>query len=113
MKLIDKSITIKELKTMSSRMFGGLIKAVIDIKREIMVVDAAMHADEEKLLLDTGSRQDDIWGISLYPDLSGKDLIEFDSVINVRPRLNNFSRGIDNNKIRQKIIKIVRRLVKP
>lgn len=112
MKLIDKLITVNELKTMSSRMFGGLIKAVIDIKKETMVVDAAMHADEEKYLLDLGSKQDDLWGINLYPDLTGEDFIGFDSMINVRPRLNNFSRGIEDKKLKQKIIIIVNKLVK-
>ena len=109
--LIDKKITLTDLKKMSSRMFGGLVKAVVDIKRKKMVVDGAMHADEEKYLLDNGSKQDDLWGINLYPELSGKDFIEFDSIINIRPRLNNFSRGVDNKGIRKKIIEIVNKLI--
>ena len=112
MKLVDQSISIQELKQMSSRMFGGLVKAVIDIKKEIMVFDAEMHADEEKFLIDHGSKQDDLWGINLYPEYSGNDFIEFDSMINVRPRLNNFSRNVEDKKIRDKIIKIVHTLVK-
>jgi hypothetical protein len=112
MKLIDKSISITELKKKSSQMFGGLVKAVVDIKKEVMVVDGQMHADEEKYLLDTGSKQDDLWGINLYPDLKGDNFIEFDSIINVRPRLNNFSRGIENKAIRKKIIMIVNQLLK-
>lgn len=112
MKLIDKTISIAELKQMSQRMFGGLVKAVVDIGKEIMVVDAAMHADEEQELLKQGSKQDDLWGINLYPELSGEDFIEFDSMINVRPRLNNFSRDIENEQIRKKIISIVQKLVK-
>jgi len=111
MKLVDKKIALTELKKMSLRMFGGLVKAVVDIKREKMVVDGAMHADEEKMLLDDGSKQDDLWGINLYPDLSEKDFIEFDSIINIRPRLNNLSRGVDNKKIRKKIIEVVNKLV--
>ncbi len=110
--LIDKKITLTDLKKMSSRMFGGLVKAVVDIKRKMMVVDGAMHADEEKFLLDDGSKQDDLWGINLYPELSGKDFIEFDSIINIRPRLNNFSRSVDSKEIRKKIIEIVNRLIK-
>jgi hypothetical protein len=111
MKLIDKKLTLEELKKMSSRIFGGLIKAVVDIKKEIMVVDAEMHADEEKYLLDNGSKQDDLWGINLYPDIKGDDFIEFDSMINIRPRLNNFSRSVDNELIRNKIITIVNKLI--
>jgi len=112
MKLVDKSITVKELKKMASLMFGDLVKAVVDIKKKVMVVDGEMHADEEKYLLETGSKQDDLWGINLYPDLKGEDFVEFDSVINVRPRLNNFSRGIENRKIKEKIMAVVNKLIK-
>ena len=112
MKLIDKFITFDELKKMSSRMFGALVKAVVDVKKEVMVVDAALHADEEAYLLKLDSKQDDLWGINLYSDMKRDDFIEFDSMINVRPRLNNYSRGVEDEKIRQKIIKIVKKLVK-
>ena len=91
--------------------FGGLVKAVVDIEKKIMVVDAAMHADEEKLLLEQGSKQDNLWGINLYPEIEGEDFIEFDSMINVRPRLNNFSRGIENKELQIKIVAIVHTLV--
>lgn len=93
-------------------MFGDLIKAVVDIQKEIMVIDGALHADEEKYLLDLGSKQDDLWGINLYPEVTGDDFIEYDSIINVRPRLNNLSRGIEDESIRKKIIFIVNKLVK-
>lgn len=111
MKLVDKKITLNELKKMSSRIFGGLVKAVVDIKKEVMVVDGAMHADEEKYLIENGSSQDDLWGINIYPELKGDDFIEFDSIINIRPRINNFSRYIEDESIRKKIIKIVNKLV--
>lgn len=112
MKLVDTHIAIGELKEMSQVFAGGLVKAVIDVKKEIMVVDASMHADEEKELLDQGSNQDDLWGINIYPDLTGEDFIEFDSMINVRPRLNNFTRGIENERLQKKIISIVTKLIK-
>ena len=93
-------------------MFGGLVKTVVDVKKEIMVVDAEFHADEERLLLENGSKQDNLWGINLYPEQKSENFIEFDSMINFRPRLNNMSRGIENQKLREKIIKIVKKLVK-
>ena len=112
MQIVAKSISKKELLKMSDRIFGGLVKAVVDIQKKIMVVDAAMHADEERLLLDQGSKQDDLWGINLYQELDGDDFIEFDSMINVRPRLNNFSRSVESKELQNKIIDIVLSLVK-
>lgn len=111
MQLIDKPTSLKALKKTTLKMFGGLIKAVVDVKKEIIVVNADMHADEERYLLEQGSRQDDLWGINLYPDLPGTDFIEFDSMINLRPRLNNFTRGINHEKTRSKVIKIINKLI--
>lgn len=112
MKLVDKKISLLELKQMAKKMYSDLVKAVVDIEKEIMVVDGEMHADEEELLLAKGSKQENLWGINLYPDLFDKNFIEFDSVINLRPRLNNFSRFVEDEKIRKKIIEIVNKLVK-
>ena len=75
--------------------FGDLVKAVVDIARGVMVLDAEMHADEEALLLEEGSRQADLWGIDLYPDPFGTpDFIEFDPMIDLRPRQGNRSRSL-------------------
>ncbi len=88
-------------------MFGNLVKAVVDVEKKILVVDAEMHADEEQFLLESGSRQQDLWGINLYPELDGDDFIEFDSMIDLRPSQNNRTRGVDYPGIQKKIIGIV------
>ena len=81
-------------------MFARLVKAVVDIEKEIMIVDAELHADEELMLLDHGSEQKNLWGINLYPDRIGNDnWIEFDSMINLRPSWGNKSRGVDDPNI--------------
>jgi len=93
-------------------MFGNLVKAVVDVEKEVMVVGGELHSDEEALLLSRGSKQKDVWGINLYPDLPQNQWVEFDSVINVRPLSANHSREVENPKTRKKIIEIVNRLVK-
>lgn len=112
MQIIDKKISLEELKKMSEKMFGGLVKAVVDIEKEIMVVDAALHADEEYLLLENDSKQEYLWGINIFPDKIGKEsFIVFDSMINLRPRWGNRSRGVDDQKTQEVIKKIVHKLV--
>jgi hypothetical protein len=111
MKIIDKEITIQELRKMAQETFGNMVKAVVDVKREIMAVDAELHADEEAYLLENGSDQRDLWGINLYPELSGDDFIEFDSMINLRPAQGNRSRGVEDAKTQEKIRFIVSTLV--
>ncbi|MBL7170697.1 MAG: hypothetical protein ISS46_01740 [Candidatus Omnitrophica bacterium] len=111
MKIVKDKTSINELKQMAEKMFGDMVKAVVDINKEIMVVDGELHADEEAILLENGSRQKDLWGINIYPDMLGSDFIEFDSMINLRPSQNNRSRGINNPDIRNKILNIINKIV--
>ena len=112
MKLIDQKITNEKLKEMSAKLFDGLVKAVVDVEEEIMVVDSELHADQEAYLLGQGSKQENLWGINIYPEQVGKDSwLEFDSMINLRPSQNNRSRSVEDENIRSKIITIVEKLV--
>ena len=111
MRLVKTKISLNQLQKIAKQRFGDLVKAVVDLKKEIIAIDAEMHADEEALLLQNGSSQEDLWGINLYPEKKGKDFVEFDSIINLRPSQNNKSRGVDDPKIRKKIVSIVDKLV--
>jgi len=90
-----------------------MIKAVVDIDRGIIAVDAELHSDLEALLLEDGSRQKNLWGVNFYPALTGDDFLEFDSMINIRPSQNNKSRGVDDPEIRKKILAVVGRRIEP
>ena len=110
MLLIDKKISLKQLRKLAKSKFGNLVKAVVDVEKEVMVIDGELHSDEEALLLSESSRQENLWGINLYPELD-EDFIEFDSLINVRPSFGNNTMGVDDPKVRKKIVKIVEKLV--
>ncbi len=111
MRQIEK-ITLTELKTISEKMFGNLVKADVDVARGIVVMDAELHADIEQFMLDNGSLQSDLWGVNLYPEQFGSpDFIEFDSMINIRPSRNNSSRYVEDPAIRQKIIDIIDKVI--
>ena len=107
-----ETITIGELKEMAENMYGELVKAVVDVEKRTMVVDAGLHVDEEQLLLETGSSQRNLWGINLYPDSFGDDdFVEFDSMINIRPAQGNRSRSVEDAVTRAAIIEIVEEIV--
>jgi hypothetical protein len=114
MKLIEDTISIPELQDMSQNFFEGLVKGVVDIQKRLLVLDAELHVDQEQFLLQQGSDQDDLWGINLYPELYGdEDFVEFDSMINVRPRAGNSSRSVENPEIQTKIREIISEKVTP
>ena len=111
MKIITDNISLDEIKQMVERMFGNMVKVVVDIDKKIMAIDGELHADEEALLLENGSKQQSLWGINIYPELCGEDFIEFDSMINLRPSQENRSRGVDDQKVRKEIIGILNKLI--
>lgn len=113
MKQVD-TVSITELKQMAENMYGNLVKAVVDIKLRKLVVDAEMHADEEQQLLSDGSKQEDLWGINLHPAKFGTgEFIEFDSMINIKPRQKNLSRDIEDENIRRQIAELISKAVHP
>lgn len=111
MYLIEKEITIQELTEIAKNIFGDMVKAVIDVEKEIIAVDAELHADLEAFLLENGSVQKNLWGLNFYPEIEDDDFLEFDSMINIRPSQNNRSRGVENTQLKEKITEIVKKRI--
>jgi hypothetical protein len=83
--------------------YEGMIKIVVDIRRRMLCGGGEMHADCESVLLDSGGEQDDLWGANWYPD---EQRIEYESLINIRPRLGNRSILIKDEDLRKQVEKI-------
>ena len=109
--IIDATLTCADLQQMAGAMFGDFVKAVVDVDRELLAVDAELHADLEALLLQDGSDQRSLWGINLYPDAPRGQFVEYDSMINLRPSQNNRSRGVEDEAMRKRIVAVVERRI--
>lgn len=103
--LVRESVTEEDLKK-ASEDYLDYVKVVIDIENEKMAIGGEWHADAEKILLENGSRQDNIWGGGI--DLKNKK-VETIALINIRPRLRNDSQEILDQKIKGKFVEILKR----
>ena len=110
-RIVSEPVDLDELRALAQQQFGDFVKAVVDVRRGVMAIGAELHADEEAVLLEAGALQADLWGINLYPDRAEPELVEFDSMINVRPSQGNRSRGVDDAAVRRRIGEIVGSLV--
>ncbi len=110
-RIIKDPISKTELLDIAKNQFGDFVKAVVDVKKEIMAVGGELHADEETLLLQNGSRQENLWGINLYLNKLSDEFIKFDSMINIRPSQNNRSRGVESLDVQRKIRDIISKLI--
>jgi len=111
MQIISSKITKKELTQNHLGYFKTMVKAVVDIEKGLIAMDAELHSDLEELLLDNGSKQKDLWGINLYPLQGKKDFIEYTSLINIRPSQDNYSMEVTDKDRREKIEDIVEKLI--
>ncbi|MEK7161335.1 MAG: DUF5674 family protein [Patescibacteria group bacterium] len=109
--LITGPITLNKLKEIAGQRFGDMVKGVVDIEKNIIALGGDLHADEEAVLLQKGSNQENLWGVNLYPDMKFPDMVEFDSMINIRPRQNNRSRGVENEALQKQVLEVIKKLV--
>lgn len=83
--LVDRHLDPDELARLVALFFEDMVKYVVDVERGVAAVGGELHADAEALLLEGGSRQDDLWGANYYPGRGEEGCIEYTSLINIRP----------------------------
>ena len=109
--VLNSPISRVQLKEYAANTFGDMIKCVADVDKGLLAIDADLHADLERLLLENGSQQTSLWGFNLYPDETGEDFIEYDSLINIRSWQGNPSRDVLDKDVREKIAGIVNQYI--
>ena len=105
--LLRERATPRQVQEMLAR-YEKMIKIVVDIRRKTLAGGGEMHADCEAVLLEDGSEQDDLWGANWWPN---DQRIEFESLINIRPRLNNRSVILQSEELRQPVEAITRQIL--
>ncbi len=111
-RIVTEGITREELRVLAQKQYGNVIKAVVDVEQNLMGVGGELHVDIQSLLIEKEhSRGDTTWGINLYPEKTGEDFIEFDSMVNLKPASGNRSRGVEDPALRERIRAVVGKLV--
>jgi hypothetical protein len=91
--------------------FEDMVKYVVDVERRRVAIGGEMHADAEQVLLESGSRQADLWGANYYPGRGREGCIEFTSFINIRPSAGNRGMEVQDQALRARIREITFALV--
>ncbi len=111
-KIIKEKISLDELKKIAEEIYGDMVKAVVDIKKEIMAIGGEFHSDASVILVEQeGSSQEDIWGINIYPEKEKNEWLEFNSLVNIKPLKNNRDVEIKSEEIKDKIKNIINKLI--
>ncbi len=109
--LIDSPINKASILSNQNHFFKTMIKAVVDIDKKIIALDAELHADLQNLLMQERSKQEHLWGINLFLDKGKRGWIEYTALINIRPSMGNRSMEVESPDVQQQITEIVYRLI--
>ena len=106
-KIIDKKITESELREIAKDFYVDLLKGVVDVQREIIAVGGEYHVDSNLVLIENGSKQENVWGFNWYFDKNGDEKIEYISLINIRPVQGNRTMEVQAGYLRSKMKTII------
>jgi hypothetical protein len=98
--IVERRMDRLELVRLVQLFFGDMVKYVVDLERRVAAVGGELHADAEQLLLESGSRQADLWGANYYPGKGRDACVEYTALINIRPTRGNRGMLIQDPVIR-------------
>ncbi len=109
--ILHDPIAKEELRRLVLEGFGDMVKYVVDVERQVIALGGQLHADGEALLLESGSRQEDLWGANYFPGTSPIECVEFTSLINIRPAQSNLGMEIADLRLRDRVLALTHRLI--
>ena len=109
--IVDEPIALDVLAPLAKEWHGTLVKGVADIARGKIALGGEWHMDANSVLIADGARQEDVWGFNIYPEEMQGRVLEFISLINIRPQQGNRGMEITDEAVRAKIAHIVQRLI--
>lgn len=104
--LVTERATEQQIKDMLE-FYETYFKVAVDITQGVLAGGGEFHADCESVLLDHGSRREDIWGADWVPD---REEVRYSAMVNIRPKQNR-SMEIQDASVRQAVERIVRGLL--
>lgn len=108
--LLERRIDPAELRRLTAR-FEEMVKYVVDVERGKIAIGGEMQVDGEQVLLESGSRQADLWGANYYPGRGPEGCIEYTSLINIRPSAGNRAMELLDPDLRAKVREVTFALV--
>ena len=79
--------------------YGTMIKGTVDIEGERVALGGDYHIESSEMLINTGSKFENVWGFNIRFEENPEGVLEFDSMVNIKPNLGNRSRSINNEEI--------------
>lgn len=110
-KILDHKINMGEIKKLADFWYGTMIKGAVDIRLGRVTLGGDYHIESSEMLTSSGSKFEDVWGFNIRFEENENGLLEFDSLVNIKPNLGNRSQNINNEEIIKKATKIIYKFI--
>ncbi len=110
-RIVKEPVTRNILEELMKAHYRTFVKGVADLERGIIALGGDWHMDANTALIADGSEQKNNWGFNVYPDKTGDEAIEYDSLINIRPAQNNRTRELQDPQLRVAVRALVAKFV--
>jgi hypothetical protein len=109
--ILKEKINIEKVKELADFWYSTMIKGAVDIEGEKVALGGDYHIEDAELLTSTGSKLEFIWGFNIRFEENPEGVLEFDSMVNIKPNFGNRSRGINDPEITKKATEIIYRFI--
>ncbi|MEK7471371.1 MAG: DUF5674 family protein [Patescibacteria group bacterium] len=110
-RILSTKIGIDEVKELADFWYGTMIKGAVDIESGRVALGGDYHIEDSELLTGTGSKFEDIWGFNIRFEEDKNGVLEFDSMVNIKPNFGNRSRNINNEEVIKKATEIIYKFI--
>ena len=110
-KILDHRIDIEEVKKMADFWYGTMIKGTVDVELGRVALGGDYHIESSEMLTSSSSKFEDVWGFNIRFEENQDGVLEFDSMVNIKPNFGNRSRGINNEEIIKKATEVIYKFI--
>ena len=110
-KILDKKNSIDEIKKMADFWYGTMIKGTLDVELGRVALGGDYHIESLEMLTGSGSKFEDVWGFNIRFEENPNGILEFDSMVNIKPNFCNRSRNIGNEEVIKKATEIIYKFI--
>src|SRR3989344_6944634 len=109
--ILDHKISMEEVKKLADSWYGTMIKGTVDVEQKKVALGGDYHIESSEMLTNSSSKFEDVWGFNIRFEENPDGVLEFDSMVNIKPNFSNRSRGINNEEVKKKATEVIYKFI--
>lgn len=105
-KLLTEKVKANDLKEFAENWYLDFLKGCVDLEQRKVAIGGDYHMESCEFLSNLGGNHKNIWGFNIRYLENGSNIIEFDSLVNIKPNLNK-GRVVEDQSIKEEIEKLI------